>query len=71
MIRLLLVALAGWAAWRYRSHLKRYADQLPQVQSKAAEALNKAAGTIAEGLNNARDVAGAPSGPGRKGQASP
>ena len=50
MIRLLLVALAGWAAWRYRSHLKRYANQLPQVQSKAAEALSKAAGTITEGF---------------------
>jgi hypothetical protein len=57
MIRLLLVALAGWAAWRYRSHLKGYANQLPQVQNKAAEALSKAAGTITEGLQGARSIA--------------
>jgi hypothetical protein len=61
MIRLLLVALAGWAAWRYRSQLKGYVNQLPQVQSKAAEALSNAVGTITKGLHDSEA--------GRKGQA--
>jgi hypothetical protein len=68
MIRLLLVALAGWAAWRYRSHLQRYANQLPQVRSKAAEALSEAAGTITKGLQGARSIADSSAEPGRKGQ---
>ena len=68
MIRLLLVALAGWAAWRYRNHLKGYADQLPKIQSKAAEALNKAAGTISEGLHMRRTLLRAQ---GEKDRASP
>ena len=69
MIRLLLVALAGWAAWRYRDHLKRYANELPQVQSKAAEALSKTAGTITDGLHSARGIADSSAEPERKGQA--
>ena len=65
MIRLLLVALAGWTAWRYRSHLKRYANELPQVQRKVGEALSEAA----EGL--ARGIADSSVEPGRKGRARP
>jgi hypothetical protein len=71
MMRLFLLVLAGWAAWRYRSHLKRYADQLPHVQSKAAEVLSKAAATVAEGLHDARGIASSSSEPGRTGQARP
>jgi hypothetical protein len=71
MIRLLLVIWAGWAAWRYRSHLKRYANQLPQVQSKAAGALSKAAGTITEGPHRARGIADSSAEPGRKGHSRP
>jgi hypothetical protein len=38
MIRLLLVVLGGWAAWRYRDRIKDYATtQLPQVQKTATK----------------------------------
>ena len=36
MIRLLLLALGGLAAWRYRDPIKKYVNQqLPQLQKKA------------------------------------
>jgi len=42
MIRLLLVAVGAWAAWRYRQQIKGYVNQLPQVQQKAGEVLHNA-----------------------------
>lgn len=57
MIRLLLVALGGWAAWRYRSHIKQYVNQLPQVQRRAAEVRGEGTEKIKEGLQAAPDMA--------------
>jgi hypothetical protein len=58
MIRLLLLALGGWAAWRYRSQIKTYADQqLPQVQTRAAEVLGEATKKLKNGLQTAPDAA--------------
>jgi hypothetical protein len=51
MIRLLLLALGGWAAWRYRSQVKTYVDQqLPQVKTRAAEVLGEATKRLKDGL---------------------
>jgi len=42
MIRTLLIALGGWAAWRYRSQIKAYVEhQLPHVRARAAEVLGE------------------------------
>jgi hypothetical protein len=57
MIRLLLVALGGWAAWRYRAHLKEYANQFPDVQKKATKALGEAAAKIQDGLQSSPSTA--------------
>jgi hypothetical protein len=45
MMRLLLLALGGLAAWRYRGPIKEYVNQqLPELQKKAATLLGDAAG---------------------------
>jgi hypothetical protein len=47
MIRILLIALGGWAAWRYRSQVRGYVeDHLPHVlphgRARTAEGLGEA-----------------------------
>ena len=56
MIRLILVALGGWAAWRYRSQIKEYANQLPQVRRRAVAVLGEAREQIKEGFQPVPDT---------------
>jgi hypothetical protein len=56
MIRLLLGAALGWAAWRNRSRIREYVNRL-NVQTRAAEVLDEGTERIKEGLQ-------APPGPG-------
>jgi hypothetical protein len=43
MIRTLLLALGGWAAWRYRGQIKDYVQhQLPHVRARGAEVRDQA-----------------------------
>jgi hypothetical protein len=58
MFRLLLVALGGWVAWRYREHIKEYAKQrLPEVQTRAGEVLGEVTKQLKEGRQAAKDAA--------------
>lgn len=67
MLRLLLLALGGWAAWRYRDRIKESVTQLPQVQAKAQDAFGEATTKIKEGLQ--APVTSRPSAVGRGGHA--
>jgi hypothetical protein len=42
MIRLLLIVLGGWAAWRYRDQIKEYANhQVPRAKKALGEAADR------------------------------
>jgi hypothetical protein len=65
MIRLLLGAVLGWAAWRNRSRIKEYVNRFPKVQTRATGVLER----IKEGLQAAPDAARpSPLAAGREGQ---
>lgn len=52
MIRLLLIVLGGVAAWRYRTQIKEYANQLPHLQRKASDVVRDATAKLEEGASS-------------------
>jgi hypothetical protein len=52
MIRLLLLGIGAWAAWRYRHQIQELATRFPEMETRAAKAVGEVTGTIKEGLQD-------------------
>jgi hypothetical protein len=60
MIRLLLLAVGGWLAWRNRSRIQRLASRLPELEKRTAKAVGEVTDKVTEGLQDIKEGLDAP-----------